>query len=159
MKRWEAWWNHAALAAISLTGVVYGVFKYAVPSPDPDSRAGHPLQSVFMKAHVLVAPFAVFGIGLLLRRHALSRLRQGEREGRKTGKLMLWLLLPVALTGYLIQVLAGSGADRATGWSHAALGALFVAGYAFHPKRRSPPPVLQVAADDGVTEPIVEESA
>ena len=158
MKRWEAWWNHAALAAVSLTGLAYGVFKYAVPSPDPDSRAGHPLQPVFMKAHLLVAPFAVFGVGLLLRRHALSRLRQGEREGRRTGSLMLWLLLPVALTGYLIQVLVGSGAVRAAGWSHAALGVLFVFGYALHPKRRSPP-FLSAAADEGATERVVEETS
>ena len=44
MKRWEAWWNHAALTAVSLTGLLYGIFKYWVPGPDPDSRAGHLLQ-------------------------------------------------------------------------------------------------------------------
>ena len=54
---------------------------------------------------------------------------------------MLWLLLPLALTGYLIQVLVASGGVHAAGWSHAALGAFFLVGYAVHPKRRSPPPV------------------
>lgn len=159
MRRWEAWWNHAALAALSLTGLVYGVFKYAVPSPDPDSRAGHPLQPVFMKAHLLVAPFALLGVGLLLRRHALARMREGERDGRRTGALMLWLLLPVALTGYLIQVFVEPAFVRGTGWMHAALGALFVVGYALHPKRRSPPPFLAAAPDDGVTEPVVDETS
>ena len=91
MKRWEAWWNHAALAAVSLTGLAYGVFKYFVPNPDPDSRIGHPMQPWLLKAHVLVAPFAVLGIGLLLRRHALARLRKGEQSGRKTGAMMLWI--------------------------------------------------------------------
>ena len=158
MKRWEAWWNHAALAAVSLTGIVYGVFKYWVPNPDPDSRAGHPLQPVFLKAHLLFAPFALIGVGLLLHRHALSRMRRGEREGRKTGGLILWLIVPVALSGVLIQVLVEPLAVRWTGWTHAALGALFVLGYALHPKRRSPAPVFQVAADDGVTEPVPEES-
>ena len=158
MKRWEAWWNHAALAAVSLTGLVYGVFKYAVPSPDPDSRAGHPLQPLFMKAHVFVAPFALIGLGLLLHRHALARMRRGERQGRRTGGLILWLLLPVAISGTLIQVFVAPLAVRWTGWTHAALGLVFVIGYALHPKRRSEPPVLQVAADDGVTEPVAEES-
>lgn len=159
MKRWEAWWNHAALAAVSLTGIVYGAFKYFVPNPDPDSRAGHPLQAVFLKAHLLVAPFALIGVGLLLHRHALSRMRRGERQGRRTGGLILWLVVPVALSGVLIQVFAEPQAVRWTGWTHAALGALFVIGYALHPKRRSPVPVLQVAADDGVTEPVPEESS
>lgn len=158
MKRWEAWWNHAALAAVSLTGLVYGVFKYFVPSPDPDSRAGHPLQPAFLKAHLLAAPFALIGVGLLLHRHALARMRRGERQGRRTGGLILWLLVPVALSGVLIQVFVEPGAVRWTGWMHAALGLVFVLGYALHPKRRSEPPVLQVAADDGVTEPIPEES-
>jgi hypothetical protein len=158
MKRWEAWWNHAALAAVSLTGLVYGVFKYFVPNSDPDSRAGHPLQPVFLKAHLLAAPFALIGVGLLLHRHALSRMRLGERQGRRTGGLILWLVVPVALSGVLIQVLVEPHAVRWTGWTHAALGALFVIGYALHPKRRSPAPVLQVAADDGVTEPVPEDS-
>ena len=152
MKRWEAWWNHTALAAVSLTGIVYGVFKYWVPGPDPDSRVGHPLQPVFLKAHLLFAPFALIGVGLLLHRHALARMRRGERQGRTTGGLILWLLVPVAFSGVLVQVLAAPGAVRWTGWIHAGLGTLFVAGYALHPKRRSPGPGSTAAADDGVTE-------
>lgn len=140
MKRWEAWWNHAALSAVSLTGLVYGIFKYWVVNPDPDSRMGHPWQPFLLKAHVLVAPFAVFGVGLLLRRHALAKLRQGEPSGRKTGTLMLWLFPPLALTGYLIQVFVSTGMVRATGWIHAGLGLVFLLGYAFHPKRRAPAP-------------------
>lgn len=90
-----------------------------------------------LKAHILVAPFAVLGIGLLLRRHALARLRQGEPSGRKTGALMLWIFLPLALSGYLVQVFVEPGAVRWTGWIHAGLGALFLLGYAIHPKRRA----------------------
>ncbi len=138
MKRWEAWWNHAALAAVSLTGLAYGLFKYFVPSPDPDSRIGHPWQPGLMKLHLLVAPLAVFGVGLLVRRHALARIRQGERSGRKTGALMLWLFLPLTLSGYLIQAFVAPGAVRATGWSHAGLGVSFFLGYALHPKRKTP---------------------
>ncbi len=139
MKRWEAWWNHAALVAISLTGLVYGVFKYFVPSPDPDSRAGHPWQPALLKAHLLVAPLAIFGIGLLLRRHALAKLRQAEPEGRRTGTAMLVLFLPLVLTGYLIQVFVERGAVRATGFLHAGLGLLLVLGYVFHPRHHPEP--------------------
>jgi hypothetical protein len=145
MKRWEAWWNHAALAAIALTGLAYGIFKYVIPSPDPDSRAGHPWQPAMLKAHILVAPFAILGVGLLLRRHALARIRQGEQHGRRTGIAMLWIFAPLALTGYLVQVFVAPDAVRWTGWIHAGLGLLFGLGYAVHPKRK--------AADNGSIDP------
>ena len=146
MKRWEAWWNHAALAAIGLTGLVYGAFKYFVPSPDPDSRAGHPWQPGWMKAHLMVAPFAVFGIALLLRRHALLKLRHGEDRGRRSGLVMLALFAPLVLTGYLVQTLTEPAATKATGWIHAGLGILVVLGYVLHPKRHAEP---QPGAENG----------
>jgi hypothetical protein len=142
MRRWEAWFNHAALAAISVSGVAYGIFKYFVPGSDPDSRIGHPWQPVLLKAHILVAPAVVFGIGLLFRNHAMARLRSGAGKRRYTGALMLWLVLPLTLTGYLVQVLVETTAVRAAGWSHAALGLWFLLGYALHPKRK--------ASSDGV---------
>jgi hypothetical protein len=134
MRRWEAWWNHLALAAVSLSGLAYGIFKYFVPSPDPDSRAGHPWQPVLLKAHVLAAPLAVFGVGLLRRRHALRKLRNGDEEGRRSGALLVWLFAPLVLTGYLIQVVAGSDGARVTGWTHAGLALIVVVAYALHPK-------------------------
>jgi len=137
MKRWEAWFNHAALAAVSITGVVYGIFKYFVSGSDPDSRIGHPLQPVWLKAHILVAPAAVFGIGLLFRHHALAKMRAGGGKRRTTGALMIWLVLPLALTGYLVQVFVETAAVRAAGWSHAALGLWFLLGYVLHPKRKA----------------------
>ena len=137
MKRWEARWNHAALVAVSLSGLAYGIFKYFVPSSDPDSRIGHPWQPVMLKAHILVAPLAVFAIGLVFRRHALARIQGGESSGRRSGALMFWLLLPLTVTGYLVQVFVETTPVRAAGWSHAALGVCFLLGYAFHPKRRA----------------------
>ena len=148
MKRWEAWWNHAALAAVSLSGLVYGVFKYFVPNADPDSRIGHPWQPALLKSHILIAPFAIMGVGLLLRRHALARLGQGDQYGRKTGSLMLWIFLPLALSGYLIQVFVAPGVVRWTGWIHAGIGLLFGLGFAIHPKRRPANGNVEVEVDD-----------
>ncbi len=137
MKRWEAWWNHAALAAVALTGIAYGVVRYFMHSPDPDSALGHPWQPFLLKAHIVLAPFAVFGVGLLLRRHALARRRSGEINGRRTGNSMLWLFLPLVLTGYLVQVITAREAARVMGWGHAILGVFFVTGYALHPKQKA----------------------
>lgn len=139
MKRWEALWNHAALAAVSVTGLAYGLAKYFGGGADPYSRAGHPWQPGLMKAHVIVAPLAVFGLGLLLRRHALVRWRSGETKGRRSGAILLWIAAPVALSGYLVPVLVAAPAVRAAAWSHALLGLFFLLGYALHPKRPSAP--------------------
>jgi hypothetical protein len=138
MKRWEAWWNQSALIAVSLTGLFYGIFKYFVPGSDPYSRVGNPLQPWILKAHILVAPFALMGVGLILRRHALARILSGETSGRKSGIAMLWLLLPLGMTGYLIQAFTAPGFARGTGYTHAALGLIFGLGYLLHPKRRTP---------------------
>jgi hypothetical protein len=138
VNRWEAWWNHAGLVAVSLTGLVYGIVKYFVPSSDPDSRIGNPWQPVLLKAHILAAPIAVFAIGLIFRRHALARMRGGETNGRRSGVLMLWLMLPLTLSGYLVQVFVEPTPVRAAGWSHAGLGVCFLLGYLFHPKPALP---------------------
>lgn len=137
MKRWEGWWNHAALVAVSLSGLAYGIFKYFVPGSDPDSRIGHPWQPAMLKAHILVAPLAIFAIGLIFRRHALARIRTGESNGRRSGALMLWLLLPLTMTGYLIQVFVETTAVRAVAWSHAGLGVALLLAYVLHPKRKA----------------------
>jgi hypothetical protein len=134
MKRWEARWNHAAIVAVSLSGLAYGILKYFVPGSDPDSRIGHPWQPVMLKAHILLAPMAVFAIGLIFRRHALARVRDGEPNGRLSGSVMFWLLLPLTVTGYLVQVFVETTPVRAAAWSHAGLGVLFLLGYALHPK-------------------------
>jgi hypothetical protein len=134
MKRWEAWTNHLAIAAVSLSGLAYGVMKYLMTNPDPDSRLGHPWQPWALRIHVLAAPIAVFGLGLIFRRHALARFLGGDREGRRSGRILTTFAIPLGLSGYLIQALAGEAARRWTGWAHAALALPFAAGYLFHPR-------------------------
>ncbi len=133
MKRWEVRLNHAAWALTAATGLVYGVLKYFVPSADPDSRIGSPWQPGFLAAHVLVAPLAVFALGLIFRRHALARWRSGQSEGRPSGRILFLAVIPLVLSGYFLQVLTGVGSRRWTGWFHAVLGALFALAYLMHP--------------------------
>ena len=148
MKRWEAWTNHIGWSLTVLSGLVYGVLKYFVTSPDPDSRLSHPWQPAVLAVHVLAAPVAVFGLGLLFRRHALARIAAGEREGRRTGVSMTRLSVPLALSGYLLQALTGDAARRWTGWLHAGAGLLFAAAYAAHPRRsRLPDDAAEAAAE------------
>ena len=153
MKRWEAWVNHAGWSLVASSGLAYGVLKNFVTSPDPDSRLPHPWQPAVLAVHVLAAPAAVFGLGLLFRRHALTRLSSGEPERRPTGIAMTLLAIPLALSGYILQTLTGDAARRWTGWGHAALGLVFTAGYALHPlTSRLPDDAAEAAAEteDGV---------
>ncbi|HYK41113.1 MAG TPA: hypothetical protein VE007_01910 [Thermoanaerobaculia bacterium] len=135
MKRWDAWINHAAWALVSATGIFYGILKYFAHNPDPESRLGHPWQPSVLAAHLLVAPLAVFALGLVFRRHALARWKRGDREGRHTGGIVLFWSFAVVLSGYLIPVLTGDAARRWTGWIHAGTGLVVAAAYLLHPKR------------------------
>jgi hypothetical protein len=133
MKRWEAWTNHLGWSLTALSGLVYGALKYFVTNPDPDSRLSHPWQPAVLAVHVLAAPVAVFGLGLLFRRHALTQFSSGERDRRRTGTVMTLLAIPLVLSGYVVQVMTGDAARRWTGWAHAALGLVYAIGYAIHP--------------------------
>jgi hypothetical protein len=132
MKRWESWINRIGVALAGASGIVYGVMKYFLAGTDPDSRLGHPWQPAVLAAHVLAAPVAVFGLGLLWRSHALGRLQLGEREGRRSGLTILRLAPPLVFSGYLVQVLTGDPLKTATGWLHAVLGVAFALAFALH---------------------------
>jgi hypothetical protein len=132
MKRWESWVNRIGVALTAASGIVYGVMKYFLAGANPDSRLGHPWQPWVLAAHVLAAPVAVFGLGLLWRSHALGRLQLGEREGRRSGLTILRVAPPLVVSGYLVQVLTGGPLRKATGWLHAALGVAFALAFVLH---------------------------
>jgi len=132
MKSWESWINRIGFALAGASGIVYGVMKYFLAGANPDSRLGHPWQPAVLAAHVLAAPIAVFGLGLLWRNHALGRLQLGEREGRRSGLMILRLSPPLVFSGYLVQVLTGDPLRKATGWLHAALGVAFALAFVLH---------------------------
>jgi len=132
MNRWELFLLHASGLAIAISGVVYGVMKYAMTGSDPDSPLGHPWQPGVLKAHVLAAPFLVFALGLVARGHALPKWRSGETAGRRSGISLLGLMAPLVLSGYAVQVFTGDSLRKGTGWGHTALGAVWIVAYAAH---------------------------
>ena len=71
-------------------------FKYFVPGSDPDSRLGHPLQPAFLKALILIAPAALCDQVAVSPPRAGTDPKRGA-PGRRTGILMFWLILPMAL--------------------------------------------------------------
>lgn len=132
MKRWEAWINHLGWGLTAASGLLYGVLKYFLTGHDPDSRLSHPWQPTVLAIHILVAPVAVFGFGLLFRQHALARLTRAS-GWRLIGAGITLLAIPLAFSGYLLQALTGDAARRWAGWAHAGLGLIYAIGYALHP--------------------------
>jgi hypothetical protein len=136
VKRWEANLNHAATIGLVLTGVLYAVMKYWMAAYDPDAVVGHPWQPFVQKAHLLVAPFSVFGLGLLASRHVLPRVRSGYRDGRRSGLGLASIAIPAVVSGYLVQVFLGESARRWTGWLHTGFGLAFALAWLLHPRTR-----------------------
>lgn len=121
------------------TGLTYAWMKYLLKSADPFAVVNHPWQPFFLSAHVLAAPALLFALGLITREHIVGKYRDPKsRRGRRTGILMAWVLLPMAATGYGLQVLTSRGPRQIMGWGHLAIGILFLVLYGAHAFLASP---------------------
>ena len=121
------------------TGLAYAWMKYLLKSADPFSVVNHPWQPLLLSAHVLAAPALLFALGLITREHIVGKYRDPKaRRGRKTGILMAWIRLPMASTGYGLQVLTSRGPRQIMGWAHLGFGMLFLLLYGAHAVLASP---------------------
>ena len=132
MKRLERWSLRIGFGLGALTGLVYGVLRYFGSVKGEFGPEQNPWQPFWQHAHVLAAPVLLFALGVAVRGHVQGMLNRGVRRGRRIGLILLVISVPLVLGGYAVQVVTAAGARNALGWSHAALGALFVALYAFH---------------------------
>ena len=132
MSSWEKhlmWWSTAAVA---LTGFVYAWMKYLLQPADEWAIVNHPLQPVILKLHILVAPVLVFAIGLIASRHILAHLRTRTRTGRRSGTSAALIVVPMILSGYLIQAITHNGFLTALGYLHLAAGTVYAAAAVAH---------------------------
>jgi len=87
------------------------------------------------------APLFVFAIGLISTRHIHAHIKAGVRRGRRTGMALVWVLVPMVASGYLLQVATSIRWLGALGWVHTGVGVMFVVLIAGHrlfiSKRRS----------------------
>ena len=132
MKRLERWSLRIGFGLGALTGLVYGVLRYFGSVKGEFGPEQNPWQPFWQHSHVLAAPVLLFALGVAVRGHVQGMLNRGVRRGRRIGLILLVISVPLVLGGYAVQVVTAAGARNALGWSHAALGALFVALYAFH---------------------------
>jgi len=94
---------HIANLLVCVTGVVYAVMRYVMQPVDEWSVVNHPWQPHVQHVHVLVAPLLVFAVGLIWSRHVTQKIRNGG-NGRMTGVGLLVAFLPMAASGYLVQI-------------------------------------------------------
>lgn len=132
MNAWETWTVHVSTILVAGTGVVYAVMRYLLEPADPYAVVSHPLQPTVQHLHVLAAPFLVFGAGLIWREHVWKHFKNGVRSGRRSGLWMLPTLLPMVVSGYLIQTTVTESWRTAWIAVHLVTSALWLLGYAGH---------------------------
>jgi len=103
MNRWDSWILHAANVLVVSTGIVYAVMRYLLKPVDEWAVINHPWQPHLQHLHVLTAPLLVFACGLIWNQHVAENLGRGGQRGRRSGPGLLFALVPMILSGYLIQ--------------------------------------------------------
>lgn len=137
MSRREAWTLHAANLLVGGTGIVYAVMRYLMSPVDEWAVVNHPWQPQVQHLHVLTAPLLVFACGLIWHRHVIGNLRRGERRGRRTGPGLLVALVPMILSGYLIQTTVTEGWRQVWVVVHLVSSGAWLLAFAGHLARRT----------------------
>ncbi len=123
-------WSSTALTGA--TGLVYFAVDRMMQPVDTWAVINHPLQPWVLKAHILVAPVMVLAIGMIATDHIWKHYRGGMKRGRRTGRMAMWVLGPMIVSGYLIQAITHSTVLAIVAWAHIGTGLAFLAGFGAH---------------------------
>lgn len=132
MSRVQLLWLHLSLGLTALTGIVFAVMRYFLKSPDEFAVANHPWQPHMLAAHVVLAPLALFILGWSFSNHMLPKARFGDATNRASGLASMWLILPMTVSAYLLQVSTADALRQAMAITHWVTSGLFVVGYVVH---------------------------
>lgn len=132
MSRAQLVWLHVSALLTAATGIVFAVMKYFMESSDELAVVNHPLQPHMLAAHVLVAPLLLFLLGWTFSNHMLPKYRFGGDENRRTGLASMWLIAPMTLSAYLLQIATNETLRQAMAVAHWITSGLFVMVYAVH---------------------------
>ncbi len=148
MTWWKVGYVHLCVALTALTGTVFAVMKYAMKPADEFSVINHPLQPSMLAAHIIVAPFLVFALGWLFGNHIWPRFLEGKRG---SGTWSMAAIIPMALSGYLLQVASADATRTVMARLHWIASALFVIAYATHIVTARARVTARSAAESGAT--------
>jgi uncharacterized membrane protein YidH (DUF202 family) len=136
MSRTQLAWLHVSIGITAITGIVFAAMKYFMQTSDEFAVVNHPLQPWMLSAHVVVAPLALFILGWTFSNHMLPKKRFGDDTGRKSGTSAMWLIVPMAASGYLLQVSVDERLRQAMAIAHWITSGLFVIVYVLHLLKR-----------------------
>jgi len=122
-------WSAALTAG---TGVVYWYMDTMLEPVSEWAAVNHPLQPWVLKAHIIVAPILVFAIGLITMEHIWKHYRSAVQRGRRSGLTAMWVIVPMVLSGYLIQSITQESWLTVMVWVHVGTGLLFGLGILLH---------------------------
>jgi hypothetical protein len=127
---------HVCVVLVTVTGATFAWMKYAMKGRDEFAVVNHPLEPWMLAAHVVVAPLLVFGFGWIGNTHIWPGFRQRGVPNRRSGVGAMWMIVPMTLSGYLLQVSVADGARKGSAAVHWVTSAVFVLGYSIHLYRR-----------------------
>lgn len=131
MRRLEAWSVHLSTVLVAGTGLVYAWMRYLLPE-DPFAVVRHPAQPAVQHLHLLVAPLLVFTTGIIWKQHVWGHWKSGVPSRRRSGLALLLALVPMVVSGYLIQTTVSEGWRTAWITLHLVASGLFLTGYLGH---------------------------
>ncbi|MFA6956973.1 MAG: hypothetical protein WC538_13985 [Thermoanaerobaculia bacterium] len=117
---------------LTVTGALFAWMKYFVRNDDPFAVANHPWQPYMLDVHVVVAPVALLVIGAVWASHVKPKHDAGTKPRRKSGLAALWMIAPMVLSGYFMQVLTNEKLVEAMRVTHWVSSALFAIGLLVH---------------------------
>jgi hypothetical protein len=132
VSRLQLVWLHLSVALTAVTGIVFAWMKYFMRSTDEFSVVNHPLQPWMLAAHVVVAPALLFVLGWTFSNHIVPKFRYGNGRNRRTGIASAALIVPMALSAYLLQIATNESLRTAMAWAHWISSGLFLLGYLIH---------------------------
>ncbi|MDE0904334.1 MAG: hypothetical protein OSB42_06860 [Planctomycetota bacterium] len=132
MSRTVAWMIHLSAVLLGGTGLVYGWLRYFTDPVDEFAIYNHPAEPGLRDVHLLIAPLCLFLWGMIWRSHAWNRFRAGMKKRRTTGIALMVLLLPMVLSGYLLQVSVNETLRQVWVVTHAITGTAWILLYVLH---------------------------
>lgn len=154
MTRFEAWLLHLSIILVGGTGLIYAIVRYLLEPVDPYSVINHPWQPMVQHLHILVAPLLVFAVGLVWRRHVLTHWRSGLVLRRRSGISLVLTMVPMVVSGYLIQVAVAETWRTVWVVVHCVASGLWLLGYLVHQITLRQRSVMSRTLD---LEPVLEE--
>ena len=100
----QARFAHISSLLVGVSGVALFVFKDLVVIEGEFGPESHFLEDDVQAAHILTAPALVFACALIWQDHIWAKYKSRAKARRRTGLLLTSLVVPMILSGYLLQV-------------------------------------------------------